>query len=73
MRLKDGDLLTLTDAGKVLGVTRELVRKLVNAGRVPSVRTAGGVRLLWANDVARLEAARAKALRERGNVRGVSL
>jgi excisionase family DNA binding protein len=73
MRLRDGDLLTLTDAGKVLGVSREMVRKMADLGRVPSVRTAGGVRLLWARDVAALAAARARAMKAHGSVRGVSL
>jgi excisionase family DNA binding protein len=60
MKLRDGDLMTPSDAGKVLGVTRGMVLKLVLAGRVPSVRTVGGVRLLWARDVAALAKARAK-------------
>ena len=73
MQLKDGDLMTLTDAGKVLGVSRELVRKLTNAGRIPFVRTAGGVKLIWAKDARALADARAKAMKTKGNTWGVSL
>ena len=73
MQLKDGDLMTLTDAGKVLGVSRELIRKLTNAGRIPFVRTAGGVKLIWAKDARALADARAKAMKAKGNTWGVSL
>jgi excisionase family DNA binding protein len=71
-KVRDGDLLTFTDAGRVMGVSREWIRKLVGSGRVPTVRTAGGVHLLWRVDVEAATAARAKAMKSKAHVRSAT-
>ena len=35
--MKQPDLLTIAQAAKLIGITRQAVRKAVDAGRIPSV------------------------------------
>jgi excisionase family DNA binding protein len=48
---RPADLLTVGDAGRLLGLSGSRVRQLVDDGRVPAVKTARGVRLLRLQDV----------------------
>jgi excisionase family DNA binding protein len=61
VNLEDGALMTCGDAAKVLGVTGTMVQKLDELGRLKAIRTRGGYRLFWAEDVEALAAERAKA------------
>lgn len=53
------DLLTPSDAARVLGLSPDSVRVLSDSGRLPSMRTISGRRLFRRGDVDRLAADRA--------------
>jgi excisionase family DNA binding protein len=53
------DLLTPSDAARVLGLSADSVRVLSDSGRLPSMRTIGGRRLFRRGDVDRLAVERA--------------
>ena len=56
------DLLTPSDAARVLGLSADSVRVLSDNGRLPSMRTVSGRRLFRRSDVDRLAMARAQGL-----------
>lgn len=45
------DLMTATDAGRILGVSVDMVRLLAREGRLPFTSTVGGIRLFRRKDV----------------------
>jgi excisionase family DNA binding protein len=55
-------LLTASDAARILGLSKDTVRLLARRGRLPSTRTANGYHLFRRGDVERLAS-------ERGGVR----
>jgi excisionase family DNA binding protein len=56
------DLLTPSDAARVLGLSADSVRVLSDNGRLPSMRTVSGRRLFRRSDVDRLAVQRAQNL-----------
>jgi excisionase family DNA binding protein len=60
--LDPNDLLTPSDAARVLGLSADSVRVLSDSGRLASMRTIGGRRLFRRGDVDRLVAERASQL-----------
>lgn len=48
------DLMTATDAGRILGISVDMVRVLARDGRLPFTSTVGGVRLFRRGDVVAL-------------------
>ena len=56
------DLLTPSDAARVLGLSADSVRVLSDNGRLPSMRTVSGRRLFRRSDVDRLAIQRAQSL-----------
>lgn len=60
MKLRDGDLMTVSDAAARLGLGTEMVAKLRRSGRIPVVRTVGGMNLFLTQDIDRLKKERAK-------------
>lgn len=54
------DLLTPSDAARVLGLSADSVRVLSDTGRLPSMRTVSGRRLFRRSDVDRLALQRAQ-------------
>jgi excisionase family DNA binding protein len=50
--------LTAADAARILGVVPATVRQMALSGRLPALRTEGGVRLFRRDDVERLKAER---------------
>jgi excisionase family DNA binding protein len=54
------DLMTATDAGRILGVSVDMVRVLARNGGLPFMSTIGGVRLFRRADVDALARARAQ-------------
>ena len=57
--LDPNDLLTPSDAARVLGLSADSVRVLSDSGRLASMRTIGGRRLFRRGDVDRLVMERA--------------
>ena len=55
------DLLTPSDAARVLGLSADSVRVLSDNGRLPSMRTVSGRRLFRRSDVDRLAIQRAQS------------
>ena len=60
------DLLTPSDAARVLGLSADSVRVLSDNGRLPSMRTVSGRRLFRRSDVDRLAVQRAQNLGTNG-------
>jgi excisionase family DNA binding protein len=60
--LDPNDLLTPSDAARVLGLSADSVRVLSDSGRLASMRTIGGRRLFRRGDVDRLVLERASRL-----------
>jgi excisionase family DNA binding protein len=56
------DLLTPSDAARVLGLSADSVRVLSDTGRLPAMRTVSGRRLFRRSDVDRLALQRAQHL-----------
>jgi excisionase family DNA binding protein len=56
------DLLTPSDAARVLGLSADSVRVLSDSGRLPAMRTVSGRRLFRRVDVDRLALQRAQHL-----------
>ena len=56
------DLLTPSDAARVLGLSADSVRVLSDSGRLPAMRTVSGRRLFRRGDVDRLALQRAQHL-----------
>ena len=54
------DLMTPSDAARVLGLSADSVRVLSDSGRLPAMRTISGRRLFRRSDVDRLAAERAQ-------------
>ena len=54
------DLMTPSDAARVLGLSADSVRILSDSGRLPALRTVSGRRLFRRGDVDRLAAERAE-------------
>ena len=48
------DLMTASDAGRILGVSVDMVRLLAKSGDLPCMRTTSGVRLFRRSDVVAL-------------------
>jgi excisionase family DNA binding protein len=48
------ELMTVSDAGRILGLSPDMVRRLADEGRLRLMRTVGGVRLFRRADVERL-------------------
>jgi excisionase family DNA binding protein len=59
------DLMTAVDAGRILGVSVDMVRLLARNGRLPFMSTVRGVRLFRRADVESLAQARASGKRGR--------
>ena len=59
MQLDPNDLLTPSDAARVLGLSADSVRVLSDNGRLPAMRTVGGRRLFRRADVDKLAIERA--------------
>jgi excisionase family DNA binding protein len=59
------DLLTPSDAARVLGLSPDSVRVLSDSGRLPALRTVSGRRLFRRGDVDRLASDRAAAVAAR--------
>jgi len=55
------DLMTPSDAARILGLSADSVRVLGDSGRLPAMRTVSGRRLFRRGDVDRLAAQRARA------------
>lgn len=53
-------LLSAADAARMLGVVPATVRQMERDGRLPALRTVGGMRLFQREDVDRLVAERAR-------------
>lgn len=64
------DLMTASDAGRILGVSVDMVRLMARAGDLPFKSTISGVRLFRRADVDEL-AQRRKDSRSRSGVRRV--
>jgi excisionase family DNA binding protein len=62
MNTNPDDLLTPSDAARVLGLSADSVRVLSDNGRLPSMRTVSGRRLFRRSDVDRLAIQRAQNL-----------
>jgi len=56
------DLMTPSDAARVLGLSADSVRVLSDSGRLPAMRTVSGRRLFRRGDVDRLAADRAQQM-----------
>jgi len=54
------DLMTPSDAARILGLSADSVRVLSDSGRLPGLRTVSGRRLFRRGDVDRLAAERAQ-------------
>jgi DNA-binding transcriptional MerR regulator len=52
------DLLTSSAAGRILGLSPDMVRILNDKGVLPALRTVNGYRLFRREDVVKLKAAR---------------
>jgi predicted site-specific integrase-resolvase len=61
MKLRDGDLLTSSDAAAVLGLSLEMVTRLRRTGQLPAIRTPSGWCIYLAKDVRALAELRRKA------------
>lgn len=48
------ELMTVSDAGRILGLSPDMVRRLADEGQLRLMRTVGGVRLFRRSDVERL-------------------
>jgi excisionase family DNA binding protein len=59
------DLMTAVDAGRILGVSVDMVRLLARDGRLPFLSTVRGVRLFRRADVELLAQERASSKRRR--------
>jgi excisionase family DNA binding protein len=55
------ELMTPSEAARVLGLSADAVRSLSDGGRLPTLKTVGGRRLFRRGDVEKLAAARARA------------
>lgn len=64
------DLMTASDAGRILGVSVDMVRLLAKNGELPFMSTISGVRLFRRADVDTLARRRERA-RSRPRLRGV--
>jgi len=71
--MNDADqLLTASDAARILGLSRDMVRILSQKGRLPAQRTANGYYLFRRGDVenlARVRAEQGASARGRGRTR----
>jgi excisionase family DNA binding protein len=56
------DLMTPSDAARILGLSADSVRVLSDSGRLPAMRTVSGRRLFRRSDVDRLAAERAQQI-----------
>ena len=59
------DLMTAMDAGRILGVSVDMVRLLARDGRLPFMSTIGGIRLFRRKDVNALARRRARERRQK--------
>jgi len=59
------DLMTAMDAGRILGVSVDMVRLLARDGRLPFMSTIGGIRLFRRKDVNALARRRERARRQK--------
>lgn len=60
------ELMTPSDAARVLGLSPDSVRALADAGRLPTLRTVSGRRLFRREDVEKLANDRAATKQRRG-------
>jgi excisionase family DNA binding protein len=60
------EYLTVAEAARLLGVVPATVRQMERVGRLPALRTAGGVRFFRKGDVARLAEVRRTAVLAKG-------
>jgi excisionase family DNA binding protein len=65
-------LLTVGAAARLLGISADRVRDLVEQGQIPCTRGSGGLRLLRCDDVERLRAERERRRAARIRPRGSS-
>jgi excisionase family DNA binding protein len=57
------DLMTAVDAGRILGISVDMVRILAKSGRIKFMTTVGGIRLFRREDVEVLARVRANGKR----------
>jgi len=63
MRMKHIQLLSVADAARMLGVVPATVRQMHRDGRLPAIRTEGGIRLFDREDVLQFLAERKERAR----------
>lgn len=59
------DLMTATDAGRILGISVDMVRLLARDGHLPFMSTIGGIRLFRRKDVNALARRRERQRRDK--------
>ena len=59
------ELMTPSDAARILGLSADSVRALSDAGRLPTLRTVSGRRLFRRGDVEKLASDRANTKRKK--------
>lgn len=69
MNADDDELLTASDAARILGLSRDMVRILASKGALPSQRAANGYHLFRRGDVEQLARVRAERRRPGGRDR----
>ncbi len=60
------DLMSISDAARLAGVSSEWLRKLCDSGRVPAIRTVAGQRLFRRGDIENYAAERKRRPPQRG-------
>jgi excisionase family DNA binding protein len=63
------DLMTAADAGRILGISVDMVRLLARDGRLPFLSTISGMRLFRRKDVKALARRRERARLKTGRAR----
>jgi excisionase family DNA binding protein len=63
--MAESELLSVTDSAKILGCSSDLVRLLERTGKLPAMKTAGGVRIFRREDVEAMRRTRAQERRAR--------
>jgi DNA-binding transcriptional MerR regulator len=66
------DLMTAADAGRILGLSVDMIRLIARDGKLPFLSTISGVRLFRRKDVEALARQRARAGRKSGVRRRVT-
>jgi excisionase family DNA binding protein len=64
--MQQDQLLTTTDAARLIGVSSETIRVWEGVGKLPAMRTQSGTRLFKRDDVERVAATYRQTLETRG-------